>query len=414
MPDRGDYSAADVLAADVLVADRRRLHGLGAVMVSAVAVGLTVGMTIPLVALSMEAAGAGAWLIGVNAAMPAVAVLVTAPLVPRLVCAIGMVPAAVVGCLVSALALALFPVLGSVPAWFVLRFAVGFGLAVQWVVNETWLCRAANSSSRGRLVGLYATMWCGGIAVGPLLLQFTGIDGVLPFVVAAVLILLATLPPMLARYSLPPLPPLPPCPASGGQFSVLVWSEVFFAAPAAVFAGFTTGFVEISLFTLLPLYTGAAGVERPLALLTVSVLAVGGLVCQVPLGWLADRVGSSRVLRFAAGFSLAAVVGLDLVLGATAGVEWGLWPLLFLWGGAISAFYTLGLIEIAHKFPPERLAHANVMFIMVYTIGTIAGPAVSGALLDMWPGHGLPVVLALVFGLYLVAGAIRWNGPTAP
>ena len=157
--------------------DAQRWRGLAVVMVSAVTVGMTLGMTIPLIALSMTAAGAGAALVGINAAMPALAVLATAPLAPRLIGRLGTVPTLVLGCLVSALALALFPVLGSVPAWFGLRFAMGFGLALQWVVSETWLSRIAVNASRGRAVSLYATLWAAGIATGPLLLQVTGIEG---------------------------------------------------------------------------------------------------------------------------------------------------------------------------------------------------------------------------------------------
>ena len=370
--------------------DAQRWRGLAVVMVSAVTVGMTLGMTIPLIALSMTAAGAGAALVGINAAMPALAVLATAPLAPRLIGRLGTVPTLVLGCLVSALALALFPVLGSVPAWFGLRFAMGFGLALQWVVSETWLSRIAVNASRGRAVSLYATLWAAGIATGPLLLQVTGIEGMRPFAVAAGLLLLAAVPPLLGRRCVP---------AGGVRADGGGWSWALFGvAPGTIFAGFTAGFAEISLFTLLPLYGQGAGLGQAAAVMMVSVFAAGGLVWQLPLGWLADRAGAGRVLVGASLVCLLFAFGFDAAASAGA---WPLWPLLFLWGGATSGYYTLGLTQIGHKFPPADLAHANVLFIMAYTVGTITGPSLAGAALDLWPRHGLPLTVALLYCLYL-------------
>ena len=374
--------------------DAQRRRGLAVVMFSAITVGLTLGMTIPLIALSMTAAGAGAALVGVNAAMPAIAVLLTAPLAPRLIARLGTVPTLVLGCAVSALALGLFPVLGSVLAWFGLRFAMGFGLALQWVVSETWLSRIAESASRGRVVSLYATLWAAGIAAGPMLLQVTGIEGALPFLVATGLLLLAAVPPLLGRRCVP---------AGGVRADGGGWSWALFGgAPATIFAGFTAGFAEISLFTLLPLYGQAAGFAQPSAVMMVSVFAAGGLVWQLPLGWLADRIGAGRVLVGAALICLLFTFGFDAAASTGSGL---LWPLLFLWGGATSGYYTLGLTQIGHRFPPADLAHANVLFIMAYTAGTIAGPSISGAALDLWPRHGLPLTVALLYCLYLGAAA---------
>ena len=383
----------DIEADNLTDAQRRR--GLAVVMASAVTVGMTLGMTIPLIALSMTAAGAGAALVGINAAMPAVAVLFTAPLAPRLIARLGTVPTLVLGCLVSAGALALFPVLDSVPAWFGLRFAMGFGLALQWVVSETWLSRIAVNSSRGRAVSLYATLWAAGIAAGPMLLHVTGIKGELPFLVATGLLLLAAVPPLLGRRCVP---------AGGVRADGGGWSWALFGvAPGTIFAGFTAGFAEISLFTLLPLYGVGAGMGQAAAVMMVSVFAAGGLVWQMPLGWLADRIGPGRVLVGASVVCLLFTFGFDT---AAAAGGWLLWPLLFLWGGATSGYYTLGLTQIGHRFPAADLAHANVLFIMAYTVGTITGPSLAGAALDLWPRHGLPLTVALLYCLYLGSVAI--------
>ncbi len=379
------------------LSDPQRFWGLAVVMISAVAVGMTLGLTIPLIALNMAGAGASATLVGINTAMPAVAVMVTAPLAPRLIARLGTVPTLVLGCLVSALALVLFPFLESLPAWFVLRFIMGLGLALQWVVSETWLSRIALNSSRGRAVSLYATLWAAGLAVGPLLLSAIGIEGARPYFIAGGLLLLAALPPLVGRHCVP---------AGGVRADGGGWSWALFGvAPGTILAGFTAGFAEISLMSLLPLYGEGVGLVQSAAVLMVSVFAAGGLVWQLPLGWLADLLGPGRVLLAASWLSLLFAAGFDQVAFAGSGL---LWPLLFLWGGATSGYYTLGLTEIGHRFAPADLAHANVLFIVAYTAGTVAGPSIVGGALDVWPRHGLPLGVALLYCCYLVA-AVWWR-----
>ncbi len=373
------------------VSDRMRRWGLTAVMASAVTTGLTVGMTVPLIALTMTAAGAGGALVGLNATMPALGVLVTAPLAPWLIAGLGLVPTLVLGCLASAASLVLFPVFDSMVSWFSLRLGLGFGLALLWVVSETWLSRLALAGSRGRMVGLYSTFWTAGMAAGPLLLQVTGLAGEWPFAISAMLVLLAAVPPVLGRA------------AAGGRQTGSghrQWSSALFGmARGTILAGFTAGFVEISLFSLLPLYGLAAGLTRADAVLMLSVFAAGGFFAQVPFGWLADRLGPARLLIGAALVGLMAAAG----LASAAATGWVLWPLLFVWGGVVSGFYTLGLIQLGRRFRRAGLTQANVLFIMAYTLGTLAGPVVAGTALELWPVHGLPLVAVVVYCGFLLA-----------
>jgi len=373
------------------VSDRVRWWGLAAVMVSAVTTGLTIGMTIPLIALTMAAAGAGTALIGINAAMPALGILLTAPLAPWLIAVLGLVPTLVLGCVVSAVSLVLFPVFDSMVGLFALRIAAGFGLALLWVVSETWLSRLAIAQNRGRIVGLYSTLWSAGMVAGPLLLQLTGFGGLLPFAMGSALILLAAVPPVLGRAA-----------ARGRQTGAghRRWSWVLFGmAPGTILAGFITGFVETSLFTLLPLYGVAAGLESAVAVVMLSVFAAGGFASQLPFGWLADRLGPARVLIGAALVALTAALALAPAMIA----GWVLWPLLFVWGGAVSGFYTLGLTQLGQRVGLASLTQANVLFIMAYTVGTLVGPTLAGTAMEVWPVHGLPLVVVVVYCGFLLA-----------
>jgi hypothetical protein len=44
---------------------------------------------------------------------------------------------------------------------------------------------------------------------------------------------------------------------------------------------------------------------------------------------------------------------------------------------------------------------------MIYEVGSITGPVVSGAALDHWPALGLPVAVGIVAALFIVIALVR-------
>ena len=108
-----------------MAAGERRWHSLAAVLASALAVGLTVGMAAPLLSLGLNAQGHDAGVVGLNAATTTLAMFAVGPLVPRLMRRVGAVPAMVAGLALSALCLLLFPFFESLFAWFLLRLLLG-------------------------------------------------------------------------------------------------------------------------------------------------------------------------------------------------------------------------------------------------------------------------------------------------
>jgi len=372
----------------------RRWHSLAAVMASALAVGLTVGMAAPLITLGLNARGYDALVVGLNAATAALAMFAIGPWVPLLMGRLGTVPAMVGGLLLSAGCLALFPFTESLFLWFLLRLLLGVGMTVHWVISETWINRLARGADRGRAVGAYGTLWTLGIALGPLVLSLVGTEGALPYAVCAALLASATLPLLGARRTAPELT---------GERHQGSWQGLLAAAPLAFGAAFLSGVTETALFSLLPLYGLQLQMSEGAVTAMLTAIGAGGVLMQLPLGWAADRLGRERVLRLAVGGGIAGAV----LLAPASGNPLTLWPLLFLWGGAISGYYTLALAAIGDRFDRSgstvsRLAAANVVCVMAYNLGTLIGPVASGVAFDLWPPHGLPATLGGLFSLYLL------------
>jgi MFS family permease len=132
----------------------------------------------------------------------------------------------------------------------------------------------------------------------------------------------------------------------------------------------------------------------------------GNVVLQVPIGMLADRYGRRALLGICAA---ASCVG-PLLLQASLRSPLLLWPLLFVWGGTLYAFYSQGVALLGEEFAIESLPSANTLFVMVYCFGGVIGPSVGGIAMDLWPVRGLPALLsgaALLMLGGLVLGAAR-------
>jgi MFS family permease len=374
-----------------------RRRGLIAVIVSVTSIGLSMGLTMPLIALVLERDGVTNTVIGLNTAMGALAMLVMAPLLPRLMAAIGTLGALYLGIALAALTILLLPLLHNLPAWFALRFVLGVGIAIHWVASETWINMAADERYRGRVVAIYVTLLAAGFAGGPLLIGVTGIDGFLPFGAGAALIALAAVPLLFTRGDAPPV-------RRPGRIGLV---HSMRRAPALMAAVALAGFAHIGVFALLPVYAVRLDLGRDMAVTMLSVFMAGSVVLQFPLGWLADRFHRGRVLAGAAAVGFGGALALPALLDAGP----VLWAVLFLWGGIVIGIYTIGMAILGQSFRPAALAAASAAFVMLYETGSMVGPVIAGGAMDAIGPSGLPLTLALAFAvLFVMALGISRRG----
>jgi len=371
-----------------------RRRSLTAVMSSILAVGMTMGITAPLLSLLIERLGHGASVSGLNASAGAAAVALMAPVVPRLVRRIGALGAMYVGAALTAVAILAVPAADNVWFWFVLRFLMGVGISVHWVVGETWLNTMATDANRGLIAGIYSTVLGIGFAAGPMVVAAVGLDGLLPFAVSAGLLLLSALPLMMARRL------APRAAGHGGQSQL----RSLLAAPTIMAAVFACGFIDLSILSLLPVYALRGGLSEDGALILLTVLISGTVAMQIPTGWLADRFGRFRLLI------VCAVVGAlcPLLVPYALDIPALLWPVLFLWGGTTVSLYTLALALLGERFTGDALASANSTMVIAYCVGSIIGPAITGAAMQVLGAHAMPLVLAAVPALF-AAGALTFR-----
>lgn len=376
---------------------RQRWASLAAVIAQMALMGLTFGISFPLISVLLEGRGVEAVLIGLVGAMPGLAVVVLGPYVPALAGRLGTIPAILLGTALGIVSVLLLPVLDSLASWLLLRLLSGAVIGLPWVISETWINSLARESSRGRIIGLYSAALFLGMAVGPLVLEAVGIEGWPPFLCTAGAMLLSVVPLLLARRLAPPMP----------RQTRLRFRHVVLSAPTVAGAALLAGLSEQVLYVFLPVYGLRAGLAQEVAVTLLSVLTLGAILLQLPYGWLADRMDRRRLLLLTAAVGVACPALLPLNLASLP----SLWLLVVLWGGAVFGFYTAGLALLGQRFRPGDLAVANAGFIVLYQFGSMAGPAVAGAAMDLWDPHGFAAAMAAFSGGYMILGLLRYRRP---
>ena len=368
-----------------------RALSLAAVIAAAFGVGVSFGIGFPLTSLTLESWHEPKWVLGIAGAAPSLAVLIMLPFLPSVVGRVGAVPAIATGCVLAAFGFLGLSMVSNAWAWIAIRFAMSAGIALPWLVGETWINTVSTDGTRGRVIALYAIAFFAGFALGPQLIDWLGVSGIRPFLAGAIATSFAGVPIILARRLAPDLT----------HDNPVSTRAALGLAPIGMIGGFIGGFAEITDLSLLPSVSISSGVTESDSLQLLTLLTVGGGVLQFPIGWLADKINKvSLSLGLAAAF-----IVLSLLL-PWALTEPGIAPAMaFGIGGVILGFYTVGLSIIGEQVTARDIAAVNAAFLIMYQLGSILGPLVAGVAMTAEPVLGF---IATVSGLMIGSALVLW------
>jgi MFS family permease len=325
------------------------------------------GVGAPLASLWLQDAGCSATLIGINTGVYYLGIALAAGLIPWMMRRWGRA-CAVAGMLTSGLTVALFPWGGSLTGWFVLRLLNGMAGAMSLIPMETLINRHAPPEHRARDFGYYAFTVALGIALGTLIgVPLYPVAPRTAFVLAGCINLVAA---GIIRGWLP-WPHLEA--EKPEQCAALALNHHLLSFGSA----WSQGFLEGAMVALLPIYLLAIGLSETGVGSLMSGMMIGVIVCQVPIAWLADRLGRTVALL---GCYAVTAAALGMLFEGTN--LFGLAVCLFLAGACSSALYPLGLALLGEQLPPSGLARAGAWYLAINCIGSVTGPVLAGAAMD--------------------------------
>lgn len=368
---------------------------IAAAIASISVVGIAIGLGMPLLSIILELRGYSASMIGLNTAIAGVASIFAAPLATPLAVRFGVVWTMLAMILLGAASFVGFYFAPAFWMWFPLRVTLHLSLTILFILSEFWISTSAPAHKRGLVLGIYATVLSLGFAAGPWLFAQMGSSGFLPFGTVFALVMLASIPVLAAWRESPRIK------VEGGSagFIRYIW-----AVPTATAAVLVFGAVETGGFALFPVYGNRIGYSEGDAALLLTMVGLGNVIMQIPLGMISDRVRDRRhLLLVFAGVGLGGMLLLPYIQ-----INWHLMAgVLFVWGGVVAALYTVGLAHLGSRLSGHELANANAAFVLCYGLGMVLGPQAIGLGMDLFGTDGFGWSLALFFSAYILLGGSR-------
>lgn len=381
------------MSAVQVLTDAQRRAGMTISILCIAVAALAIGLTFPLLALLLEAKGFSGTAIGINSAMGPLGILLASAFVPGWIARFGAKRFIVFCILTSGVILVLFKLLDWYVVWLGLRLVSGVVMAGLFVASESWINQVARSDQRGQVMAIYNIALSAGFASGPLLLGVVGVNGWAPFLIGAVIMFVAAIPMAFVKVTAPRFDGTP-------SFNVLTYVKV---APTLVGAILLYAMIENSTSAMLPVFGRRTGLEDTTALAMLSAVVIGGMFFAYPVGWLADRFDKIRLMTILA---VICVFGILIVPPAT-GNLWLTYGVLFVWGGAGASVYTIALALQGERFSGADLVTANAAFGVLYGVGSLVGPAVTGVAMDLDDPNGYIWVMSGVSAVFVVFMVMR-------
>jgi len=288
----------------------------------------------------------------------------------------------------------------QIAVWFVLLLVAAMAGGMRWVLAEAYIAEFSPPQHRGTLIGAYSTLIGMTMVVGPAILAWLGAQDP-----AALRVVIGFMVVGLGWTALIPRIPESHDIDTARVGIVGLWHAVR-ANPVVMLAGFVGGFFEMGLSSVLPIYGLSLGLGASDAALLLSLSGLGGTLCAIPAGMVADRFASPTLGRRKLMVLLAVLLlisgGLTLAVPQANNL---VWAVALLWGSAGGTLYTLTMFDIGSRETGITLVNSTSVLVLTYTLGALIASSAAGLLLDWSSTIGFPFMLLLVAGCAIFAFA---------
>ncbi len=341
------------------------------------------------VALRLEIEGFTTGVAGLILALYSVGFVAGSLLAIRVVRRVGYIRAFTAFASLAGAAALVHPLYIDGICWAFLRLILGFCFAGLMLVVESWLNARATNETRGQLLATYMVLFYLASAGGQFLMALGDPAAQELFMLAVILICLASIPVSLTRSPTPE-------PDLTEPLSVF---ELWRVAELGVSGAFLSGVAMSAFATLGPIYAFQKGlpVEQVAAFMGLAIL--GAMFMQWPVGYLSDFVNRRIILVVIGG--LTALASLVVVWAGQLG-PLGMYLSVAVFYGFAASLYPVALALTHDALQNQRLLAASSTFLLTFGIGTILGPTLGGLAVSYLGPDGLFYFVALMLSSLLV------------
>ena len=276
--------------------------------------------------------------------------------------------------------------------WALLRMCSGLCVTGLFMVIESWLNEKVEPAFRGRLLSFYMILVYFGMGIGQQFLNFSDVQGKSIFMMVAILYALCLVPISITRA-------VNPQPLEVPRYNMV---KLFKLAPISMVGAFMAGMINSSFYTMGPIFGLDIGLEVFQVSLFMSLTVWSGLIFQLPVGLLSDRLDRLTVLA-GIGF-LIAIVSLAIALLGRTGM--GVLLLLTACFGVAFSIYPVSMARAQDNLDKADIVPVSAALILFFGMGACVGPLAASTLIALVGPWGLYFVTAFCGGML---GLAAWG-----
>nr|WP_260619621.1 MFS transporter [Pseudomonas sp. B11D7D] len=278
----------------------------------------------------------------------------------------------------------------ALPLWLLLRFVVGMAMMCQLMVVESWLNDCAQSDQRGKVLGIYMVAAYVGMMLGQLALSIDGNLGLHALLGVVIAFALSQVPVALTRSTHPAI-------LSAEPVDLRLFLQ---RVPQSLITVLISGMINGSFYGLSSIYASRQGLSTVEVGQFMALAIAAGLLAQLPLGWLSDRLPRTSLIRGVAALLIVACLPLAFYQGASFGV-------LLLFSACIGflqfCLYPLGVALANDNMEPRLRVSLAGLLLATFGVGACIGPLLAGALMEHFGSASLYYFFAACSGLLVLA-----------
>ncbi|QFT93983.1 putative MFS-type transporter YcaD [Roseovarius sp. THAF9] len=293
-----------------------------------------------------------------------------------------------------------FPIFVEPWAWALIRLLLGFCLSGVYVSAESWLNDKATNTTRGTILSAYMLAQTFGMVGAQVLVGVIPVETFTVFAVASILVSLSFAPILLSASPVPFAENIKP----------MSLKRLYYTSPLATVGTLLLGGVFAAQLGMASVYGSEIGLSTGRITLFVASIFVGSILFQVPVGWLSD-IFDRRLL----------ILGVAVVGGVASLIPWLFgpsFPVLLgtgvIMGGMASPLYSLLIAYCNDYLELEDMPAASGGMIFIYGLGAIAGPLITGQMMDLMGDDGFWLFIAGTFLAIAAWCAYRMTVRSAP
>jgi MFS family permease len=279
-------------------------------------------------------------------------------------------------------------------AWAGFRFISGFAIAGAYLIIESWLNERVTNANRATIFSVYMITCLVGSIGGQYLVPLGDPKSTSLFILCGIIFSLAMLPTALSTAK-------SPTPIAQAKFNL---PKLYRLSPVAFVGSLLSGALSGTWNSLGGVYTQIVGMNTAQGATLLACVLAGGAISQMPIGRASDIV-DRRLVMVVCGIIGVVACGIMSLFDVHSIVA--LYVAAFFVGTVLYPIYAINVAHANDRAAPDEYVTISSGIMILYGLGTVVGPLLAGAMMQIGGTSGLLWFLAFIFACY--SGYAGWR-----